>query len=157
MANKGSLSNVRALLTRYGTTVTNEAKNRLKGADKVATGKLLNSIAFSIITVGQKLVIRWVAEDYLEFVDKGRPEGKQPPLDKIKAWAAVKGIPESKAFGIAAAIGENGVAPTNFWTISSTRRQKQFNKQLETAYGKDLEVDIQIEAAAMTKKLKIKR
>lgn len=138
-------SEVYKVLKKYGEQVLNEMKNRLINAGKVASGTLLNSLAFVIESEKNGQLTLSVgatgkADDYLYYVDKGRKPGKMPPIAPIQQWCKVKGIPEEAAWPIAKNIGKFGIKPTNFFTISITRRAKQLDKMLEEAILKDAQI-----------------
>lgn len=126
------------VLTEYGGQVVEEMKTRLRGLSKVASGELINSLEFVVEVKNGQVVLSILGASYLDYVDKGRRPGKMPPIAPIKEWCKVKGIPESAAFPIAKNIGKFGVPPTNFFTISVTRRAKSLQKKIEEAIGKEV-------------------
>lgn len=130
-------SEVYKVLNTYGTQVINEMKTRLVNLGKVATGSLLKSLKYNIEDTEDGLTLFILANDYVDYVDKGRPAGKMPPIDNIKQWCKVKGIDEGAAWPIAKNISKFGIPPTNFYTISVTRRAKQLDKLLKDAAQKD--------------------
>lgn len=94
----------------------------LREDGKVASGKLVN-FSTDIQQSGKWFSIVFNLEDYWKYVENGRAAGKQPPLDAIEKWIAVKPIipkainnkvPSTKqlAFLIARSIGERGIKPT---------------------------------------------
>lgn len=103
--------------------------NPLKGmGDKVATGKLLNSIQYDVesTTTGDvTLVLSYI--DYFENVNLGRrKERKRVPIDSILDWIKVRGlqgrnkkgqfIPRlSFAFAIQTNIYKFGIRPANIY------------------------------------------
>lgn len=158
-------SNTRDFIKKYGESVTLEIKNRLKGAGKVASGKLYRSIKFNIRDSVKELEASWSMEDYGIFVDKGvqgaisgkagdggKSEykfgfgSKSKEKEKsLKKWMKIKGIPKEKYYVISRNIWAFGITPTNFFTIPTTRRQKQFEKGLGEAIAKDIDNDLQKE------------
>jgi len=76
-----------------------------------ASGKLHDSIRYDVIN-GEKLQV-W-ANDYIDYLVKGRANGKRPPKDVIRKWIDEKGIEpdgiskDSLAFLIQRKIGEKG-------------------------------------------------
>jgi hypothetical protein len=123
---------------KYGFEVVSEMLNRLKGAGKYATGDLVNSIEFKVVTTDKTIEVQTSMIKYGEYVDKGRKPGKFPPLSKIQEWCRVKNIPQSAAYPIARAIAKRGIPSTNFWTISTTRRYKEFLKNVERIAADEL-------------------
>lgn len=123
-------SKLKELLTTYASQVAAEMRTRLSGYDKIATGKLIKSIRGTVQEEDGDPVVVFSMLEYGIYVDKGRKPGKMPPVSKIREWCKVRGIEESAAFPIARAIGERGIAPTNFFSISVKRRQKQLKKNV---------------------------
>lgn len=147
---------LRKVLDKYGASVVAEMKTRLQNHGKVASGKLIKSLKHDIKETMQNLELNFYAEDYYKFVDKGvngyanrvgspysfKPKngkgtGKSKLIPALKKWLRDKGQPESGAFRIRRIIWRYGIAPTQFWSISTNRRQKQLNKQIEQAQAKD--------------------
>lgn len=131
--------NTKKYLFKYGSEVVNEMKTRLRTLNKIATGKLINSLGFKIKEGADEVEFDFVSVNYSKYVDKGRRPGKRPPLRKIQEWCRVKGIPKRAAYPIAKKIGERGIKITNFYTLSTTRRLAQFTKNLKAAYRMDIE------------------
>ncbi len=124
----------------YGAQVIAEAKTRLLGFGRRATGNLYNSLDYDVKETTKGVQLQFFAEDYLINVDQGRGAGKkQPPLDKIRDWCRIKNIPVEAAFPIARAIGRRGIPATYFWTTTINRRQKQFESKIQAAFAADTE------------------
>lgn len=64
---------------------------------------------------------------------------KMPPEKSISDWMRIQGIPKEASFPIRRSIWMFGIAPTNFFTIPTTRRQKQLNEGIEKNMAKDFE------------------
>jgi hypothetical protein len=166
MADK--LKNTEDFIKKYGKQVEDEIKARLLSAGKKASGKLYRSIKFNIRESVKELEVSWRMEDYGLYVDggvkgAGVPNGfkgkkkqlvttgrfkfgsKIPPESQINKWLKIKGIPKEASFPIRRSIWMFGIAPTNFWTIPTTRRQKQFEKGIEDNMAKDLDIQLQKE------------
>lgn len=101
--------------------------SKYKGiGNKVASGKLVNSIQVITKQSGNNSVIQVLAEDYLAFVQSGRLPGKRGvPLDKIEDWIKSRGLQgrdkkgrfikrRSFAFAIQTNIKKFGIRPANF-------------------------------------------
>lgn len=139
------------LFNQYGDSVVKEMKTRLRKAGKTATETLYDSLAYEVLTEGQVFELDFLMEDYGDFVDKGRngklkrwrkdgsSNPKFPPRRSIKQWMKVKGIDEKFEYPIVRKIGLFGIAPTNFFTISTTRRAEKFYKDVEKAMAIDIE------------------
>lgn len=123
----------------YAKSVVKEMITRLTNAGHIATGDLAKSLDYKIEIQDQELQLYFIGNDYGQWVDKGRkPGGKLPPISKIKEWTKLKGIDESAAYPIAKSISIKGIAPTNFYTISTTRRVKEFEKNFYLALKQDM-------------------
>lgn len=120
----------------------------LRNLDKRASGKLINSLNYRLVTLVQNVnyQIEIYGASHFKFVDEGRNPGKQPPLNKIQQWCKLKSIPKRAAYPIAQKIGRFGIPPTNalqeaIKQIDFTALEKtidkvvldQINKQLKEA------------------------
>jgi hypothetical protein len=148
----------------YGKSVESEIKKRLKGHDKYASGKLYESIRFIIKETPKDFTLDFTMLDYGKYVDKGvkgsktnkagntpyKYTNKMPPTKVFDKWILRKGLaPRDKKgkflnrdrikFAIARSIFLHGVAPTNFFTIPTTRRAKQFEAGVGNAIAQDLD------------------
>lgn len=129
-------------LRTYGSQVEQEIERRLASSGKEASGKLMQSIRYEVREKANSIVIAFIMADYGKYVDKGvqgaeskragdggksiyKFKDKMPPAKSIKQWLKIKGIPESASFPIRRSIYRFGITPTNFFTIPTTRRQKQ--------------------------------
>jgi hypothetical protein len=106
---------LREALEIFGTEYINELTAQLRKSDKNASGNLIRSLETKIIKTGfgTEYTLEIRGADYLEFVDRGRKPGKQPPLRAIQKWTKIKGINPKAAYPIARSIGENGIKATN--------------------------------------------
>lgn len=99
--------------------IIDEIKKNLIKEDKIATGKLIKSLDYRTLRTVEGWTIQILGEKYLEFVDKGRKPGKQPPIGPILKWIQAKPIKfvgktdKQMAFIIARSIGKKGIVPTN--------------------------------------------
>jgi hypothetical protein len=98
--------------------------NILQENNKIATGYLISSIIYSVVIKGDNVEVEFANAEYGKYVDEGRLPGKFPPLDAIKEWCQVKGIPESAAFPIAKSIAENGIPPVQFLDVPFNNADK---------------------------------
>jgi len=82
-----------------------QAKNK---APK-ATNTYSNSFRYRTYQVTNGIIGRLFNDtEYASYADKGRRPGRMPPVDAIKAWCRVKGIPENAAYPIALKIAREG-------------------------------------------------
>lgn len=97
---------------------------------KVASGALLNSLDYRLVDDAKNIQI--IANKYLQYVDKGRRPGSYPPIQAIKQWASIKGIPQSAVFPIARKIFKFGIKPTN--VIQKTVREIETSRTIRKKY-----------------------
>lgn len=150
-------------ITTYGNQVEQEIETRLYNLGKVASGKLYDSIGYKIIEGGKGYKLQFFMADYGKFVDKGTKPSKYADMDgkgtgkskfitALMKWCDIKGLPRGLAFPIRKKIWKEGQAPTNFFTIPTTRRQKQF----EAGVKKNMAIDAEQMLASEYKKAKRK-
>lgn len=80
---------------------------------KVASGSLINSINYRLQDTAQGINVVLLANDYLQYVDRGRKPGTYPPIQAIQRWVTIKGIPKEAAWAIRKNIYKFGIKPTN--------------------------------------------
>jgi len=100
----------------------------LNGA--IATGTLLNdlSVQFEEENDGYRIAVSYPF--YGRFIDQGRnPSTKLPPLDAIREWTRIKGIPDDAVFPIARSIAENGYDGINFTRVFFGKEEKDALKK----------------------------
>lgn len=150
-------------VTTYGNQVENEIETRLYNLGKVASGNLYDSIGYKIIETKNGIKLQFFMADYGKFVDKGtkpskyadmegKGSGKSEFITRLMKWCEIKGIPRNAAFPIRRNIWKFGIAPTNFFTIPTTRRQKQF----EQGVAKNMALDAEQTLSQEYKKAKMK-
>jgi len=161
----GVFKNTENYIETYGEQVTKEIQNRLKSHGKYATGKLYKSIKFELKKNKEDIIILFKMADYGQYVDKGvngwkkrtggkyqfKPKdgngtgGKSKFIQSLFKWCQAKGMDKNAAFAIRRKVWRDGISPTNFFTIPTTRRQKQFEKGVERNMIKDIEIQLQKE------------
>lgn len=99
---------------------------------KVASGSLINSINYKLQDTAQGINLILVANDYLKYVDQGRRPGTYPPIQAIKKWVAIKGIPKEAAWAIRTNIYKFGIKPTN--VIRRTQRLFETSRNANRKY-----------------------
>jgi hypothetical protein len=146
-----------AFIRKYGDSVENEIESRLTGYNKIASGKLYDSIRYDVKETKKEFILTFSMAEYGKYVDKGvkpkkylgmkrgKSAKKSAFIEALKKWCKIKGIPEGAAFPIRRNIWKYGIAPTNFFTIPTTRRQKYFERELEKAMAKDIDTQLQKE------------
>lgn len=113
----------------------------IQKAGKKASGALINSIDSRVRSDAEVAYIELLANDYLEWVDKGRKPGKYPPIQSISNWCRLKGIEPKAAFPIAKSIYKFGIKPTN--VIQKTTQEMltspTFHRKYEDAFRENIE------------------
>ena len=137
-------------LENYRKIVVSELKRQLNkpGSD------LEKSIVAKEITNKDGFTISM--NEYGTFVNDGRRPGKfpgKPPLQNIQDWITKKGIKPKTlksgktptlrqlAFLIGRSIARNGIQPVRFFDIID-KIEPKMTKEIEAAYLKDLELDL---------------
>lgn len=120
--------------------VAKQIENNLKNSVPIASGRLKNSIRCFTEGNDRDLSVKLRAEDYLLYVDKGRSAGKMPPLEPLKEWCSVKGIPESAAYPIALKIRDLGIPATN--VIENSVSSVRGLELIQRAASKDIQNEI---------------
>lgn len=143
--------NTYAEFDKYGASVVKEMRTRLYNNGNVASEDLYNSLDYDIAEGVKGFDLGFLMEDYGDFIDKGRNgiikqwrsdhglARKFPPISVIREWVKLKGIPESAVYPIQRKVGLQGFRGNFFYTISTTRREKQFLKTIEKAMQKDIQ------------------
>lgn len=118
-------TNLKNSLDLLGKEIITELTNELISADKRASGSLLSSLKYEVLTTIDGLLLNILSNDYLNNIDKGRrPGSKRPPIKSIQPWVESKGIvfndskgnplsSLSTSFMIANSISKKGIKPLN--------------------------------------------
>jgi len=101
--------------------MVNEIISVLQQNNKIASSQLISSINYQYQVDVNTIKLLIQSEDYLEYVDKGRAPGKFVPVDKLREWIRIKGIPEKALYPINYKIFKFGIKPLNF--LESIRAQ----------------------------------
>lgn len=149
-----AFTNTAAALRTFGGLLTSRLSQGLKESNSDASGKLDESIKFTLKAQTNKLVMDLSMLDYYEFVDEGRKPGRAAPTKAISDWLrfpnvqdklGVSGLEESKreglAFAIARKIGREGTKGTDFYTnvIEGRLVTKDLPKLIEDSVGEDID------------------
>ena len=152
----------RKYMSTYGKQVTDEMKTRLLNAKRtyksgtfsvgINRGDLFRSLTYRTGENDNEFFVTFFMLEYGQYVDKGvRPQpkylngkgsGKSNFIKALKQWCKDKGLDEGLAFPIRRNIWKFGIKPTNFFTIPTTRRQKQFEEMIAKNMAKDIENQI---------------
>ena len=112
-------------------------KEKFKGqGDKIASSSLYKSISYQTTDDGFVLLMN----DYWEWVNYGRQEGKYVPINPLEEWARLKGFdnPRGAAFGISTNIKKFGIAPTNFFENAQDVLGVKFDEALDEQMGRSI-------------------
>jgi len=92
--------------------IFDEARRNIKSNDSYASGELYDSVITEVSARGLAIYVGSTSH-YAPYVEFGtRPHF--PPLDAIREWCRVKGIPEEAVFPIAKKIAERGTQAQPF-------------------------------------------
>ncbi len=145
-----------AFIRKYGSQVESEIETRLNNKGKIASGKLYESIRYEVKEAKSEFILSFLMAEYGKYVDKGikpskyanstgKGTGKSKFIESLKKWCKIKGIPEGAAYPIRRSIWKYGIAPTNFFTIPTTRRQAFYEQKLADTMAKDIDNNLQKE------------
>ena len=125
--------------------VVTNAKSILTSNKKIASGRLVNSVRYTIDPQG-KISFLYATEG--KWVTFGRRKGsRQPPTAPIEQWIKQKGIKgrdsrgrfitdKSLAYLIARGIKRDGIEPLPFMKLAIDQSIKQLGKSLKTSVAK---------------------
>ncbi len=104
---------------------------KFKGVgNKVATGKLRDSVQVEVVNRPDETIIQVLAEQYAQWVQSGRLPGKKGvPISAIEKWIIARGLQgrdkrgrfikrKSFAFAIQKNIKKFGIRPSNFLDVA---------------------------------------
>ena len=132
--------------------VVTNAQSILKSNNKLATKRLVNSIAYRIESNGKIIFTyapegKWVTQGRKKYPGRGvNPKGQF--VASIKEWTKVRGIQgrdsktgrfisqDSLAYLIARGINNSGIEPLPFMKLAISQAIKQLGKSLKTAVAK---------------------
>lgn len=114
--------NLRRVLGEIANEIRNEYQDKLIRDDKIASGHLLNSVEYEVVTDDRSITVNLSLADYYKWVEEGREPGSFPPPDAILEWIKVKPVlPDGRsgrlpteqqlAYLIGRKIAEEGIEP----------------------------------------------
>lgn len=125
------IKEIEDILSLQGDSMVTAIRDEIQNAGKIASGNLLNSVQYEVLTTQGIVTLNIKALSYLQWIDQGRrPGSKMPPLDSILEWVELRGLRSRKdlntppgkdklpqtnlslAFVIARAIGRDGIPAT---------------------------------------------
>lgn len=140
--------------------IINEVKRKLRSKPSPTTMSNGSDLEDSIRAKDLKNGFAILMNDYGEWVDKGFGPGKWPgkpyrkAVDNIQSWMERKGVKpktlkngktptlKQSAFLIARSIANNGIKPYRFIDIVMEKVEPNITKEIEAAYRKDLELEL---------------
>lgn len=146
-----SFNNLEKVLKEYGQLVKDLYKIALTDSDRVASGKLLNSVDYIYNSDGRSYSVSLKLEEWWKWVEYGRRPGKFPPVDKILEWIRVKPIlpyPDSNgklptekqlAFLIGRKISEEGYEGSHDLERTLEMVNAEYEEKIMEALDKDLD------------------
>lgn len=157
-----NLENVMATLEEYAQEVRNKYQDRLINNDRIATGKLLNSVEYQVVFNGVEYEVQLTLEKYWKYLEYGLPgrENHKSPFSNpgwkaypfILNWIKVKPVlprpgkngklpsQKSLAFLITRAIAKNGTKPGNELKSALFEVNQRYKEKLIYALQKDMSV-----------------
>lgn len=144
MANKYIDEGVRDALIEassvFGKETVTELVKKLVSLNKVARGRLINSLNYKLRGALTGIAIEFEAEDYIQYVNDGRKPGKFAPVNAIKDWCKAKGIDPKFSYPINLKIKRVGIAPTKFIDeVLNDKKLDEYSKKIEDISGKKIE------------------
>lgn len=111
--------NLKKSLELVGQEFIKELTIQIIKQDKIASGRLLNSLDYQVIQTLEGYLLQLSYAPYLDFIDQGRKPGKFPPPNVIKQWIRDRNITPDKmsedqlSFLIGRKIAKDGIKPTH--------------------------------------------
>lgn len=148
-------SNLQRVLGEYGEALRNEYQDNLIRDNKIASGKLLNSIEYEVQFDERSIWLQFRMEDYYKWVENGRAPGRFPPPDKILEWIRIKPVvPDNRTgklpteqqltFLISRKIAEQGIEPGNQLHSAIDNTWTQWEERIDEAIAQDVSEAIDI-------------
>ena len=157
------------ILNEYALAVVERAQSNLrikrrvrgKTVNRVASGRLLNSLYYNLkIRYNKPTIDFTVSNDeagkYADVIEFGRrPGAKMPPIKPIEDWIRIKRLKlrnrqgefikstesniKSAAFAIAKSIGKNGIEGINYYSEAIDDTWDEYKDKLMDGYIKSIE------------------
>ena len=158
-----NLDNVMETLEQYAQDVRNAYQDKLINNDRIASGKLLNSVEYQVVFNGVEYEVQLTLEKYWKYLEYGI-SGKDKNTDRpfghtgwgayphILEWVRVKPVlprpdrngklPSQKtlAGAITASLIKNGIEPGNEMRDAITQMNMRYKDKLIIALQKDMQV-----------------
>lgn len=162
-----NLSNVMAVLEEYAIEVRNLYQDKLVENDRIASGKLLNSVEYQVVFNGMEYEVQLTLEKYWKYLEYGI-SGKEKNTDRpfghtgwgaypsILEWVKVKPVlprpgknkklptPQSLAGAITASIIKNGIEPGGEMKDAIDEVNARYKDKLVFALSRDTEMIMKV-------------
>jgi len=108
----------------------NIAANHKTGKNTMKDSALRQHIRFSAEVDGN-IVITTFFDNYIQYVENGRPAGKMPPISALEEWAKKRNIPtdNNTLYAIATAIKRDGIAPRPILATLEKEMENAFDRE----------------------------
>ena len=158
-----NLENVMATLEQYAQEVRNTYQDRLINNDRIASGKLLNSVEYQVVFNGVEYQVQLTLEKYWKYIEygvSGAVKNTNRPFKhttwgaypSILEWVKVKPViprpgkngkipsPQTLAGAITASIIKNGIEPGKELKSALFEVNQRYKDKLIYALQKDTQV-----------------
>lgn len=142
-------------LNAIGADMVKEMRGKVKLNKSYASGWLYQSFkSYAMKKTNGQFALEIDYVYYGLFVDQGRRPGKFPPLDDIRQWCRLKGIPEDAAYPIAKKIAERGYKAKPFTTnlIDSYKTIESIMDEMGKVFSNDILKQINEDVKYFSKK-----
>lgn len=167
-------TNLARVLTRYAVEVRNNYQDALIRSDRIASGRLLNSVEYETDFDGNHYVVSLKLEDYWKFVEagvngteksQGSPfsfKGPRVNVSAILDWIRLKPVlpkptngklptPTSLAFAIATNIAKYGIEGSHDLEETLEEVNARYEREIMDAIDADLAFAIEAELQFLVK------
>ena len=150
-----NLNNVMETLELYAQEVRNKYQDNLIQENKIASGKLLNSVEYQVVQNGMVYEVQLRLEDYWKYVEYGT-KPHLPPVSKILEWVRVKPViprpndngklptPIQLAWAIAKTIEKEGTTGTESLEEALLDINNRYREKLVFALHQDMETIMKV-------------
>ncbi len=111
--------------------------------NKIASGRLINSIEVISGVSNGKGFLDLFMEDYYYYIDQGRKPGRFVPPSALEDWMKLKGIPLKYQYPINLKIKREGIRGINFIDSVVQSIEKDFRKDIEEKWGSKLGIELE--------------
>ena len=142
--------NTKKALDKFGKYLVKESKKNLTRKKKNVTNSLYESLDFDVKAMPNSFEFDFLMNEYGEWVDKGRKEGKNPPFSPLRNWVQDRRIQfrsnkgkfqsyDQTAWAIVKSIGKKGIPASNFYSRPFNLGYAKLPNEIVEAYALDVE------------------